>query len=318
MRINEKTLLSTSGAPVLWIVLVALATASLSACDDGSQDDVRLPPDAVAQVGERVITKQQVRDFLPAAAARKDLRQGAGRLILLEWLRRDARREGLAGAASAAKASLNGADARTPITVSQAEFVRLLQELLKRASGQPPSRGDVARYYREHPNEFAYPEVRFMRLVASDSRADAAAAKRALEEGQGWKAVISRYSTRRGSPVPGSGDMGAGPGEMPAGLDEAVYAARTGTFNGPVKTDQAWYVFQLTSIDPLPPQSLAQARDQVSVKLQARRSELGRQALQRRLLARYRSLTVCAREIRLPQCRNSPRNRAADASLLAL
>lgn len=101
-------------------------------------------------------------------------------------------------------------------------------------------------------------------------------------------------------------------------LDEALYATRVGTVNGPIKTEQAWYVFQLSSIDPLPPQSLAQARDAIAAKLGMRRQERARRLLERRLLTRYRPLTLCAQGLRLPQCSNSPSAKGDSMSLLHL
>jgi PPIC-type PPIASE domain len=290
---------------------------ALVSCGDGDDAGPELPAGVVARVGDDLITKEQVRAFLPAGSSREELRRNGARLVILfEWLKRDARREGLETRTSTTvKSSLSEADARTPGVVARATFLTLSQALHRHASGQPPSDADIARRYRAN-SQFAKPEIRFMRSVATDSRAQAMAAKRALEKGASWKEVIRRYSTKRQDVMPASGDMGAGLGEMPTGLDEALFAAHRGAFNGPVKTDHAWYVFELITIDRLHPQSLAQAREQIRASLQVRRSEQGRRSLEERLLDRYRAITVCAKGLQLRLCRNGPEGTAGSKSLL--
>lgn len=287
------------------VVFVILACAGPSACGDGADDASGVPSGAVARVGDALITKQQVHDFMPSDASSAEVRrEGPERLILLEWLRREGKREGL-NPAPAIEARAGRRLDMSPFR-SQALFVYLREELRKKASGPPPSEKAIIQHYRAHPERFIRPQVRYMRLVATDSRAQAIAAKRALERGQRWEAVIKRYTARKRTPTVGSGDMGAGPGELPDGLDEAAYEARKGAVEGPVETDEAWYVFQVNVIRLLPFQTFRRARPGVSSELQTRRWERGGPLLARRLLARYRPLTICAANVRLPHCRNRP------------
>ena len=160
-------------------------------------------------------------------------------------------------------------------------------------------------HYRARPQSYGSPEVRTMRLVATDSRARATAAKRALARGTSWTAVISRYSTRR-DVSPRSGLMGAGAGEMPDALDHALFAAHKGAISGPVQTSDAWYVFKLTHLQKLPPQPLARVRDQVIRELRDRQVERANATLLRRMASTYRPETVCSDALRVATCRNGP------------
>ena len=223
-----------------------------------------------------------------------------------EWVKREAKREAVNVPASVARAALSPADAKTEGAVARIEVPLLLQALTEKAADGPASEQEIAAYYRDHPREYARPETRYMRSVATDSRAQAAAAKRALEAGEGWDAVIRRYGTKNSEASPPSGNMGAQPGEMPDALGDAIYAAKRGTFNGPVQTDQAWYVFELTTIDPRPRQSLAQVHDALRERLDTQRQEKARLAVRERLLARYRPITVCNDATLLAACRNAP------------
>ncbi len=221
---------------------------------------------------------------------------------MAEWLRREAKREGIP--VPAATTTANGEGGRAAAVLG--ESTALTDALTKKAGGGPPPEEEIVRYYRDHPREYARPEVRYMRSVAAGSEAQANAAKRALEQGQSWKSVIARYSTDKGSPSPPSGDMGVQPGEFGEVLSPAVYAAERGTFNGPVKTDEAWYVFELTVIDRLPRQSLAKVRETISGRLQAIRQQRALQIVHRRLRDRYRPMTVCNERLLLAVCSNGP------------
>ncbi len=286
--------------------LVVLALGAVAGCGDDSDGDSDVPPDAVARVGDTVITKQHARDFLPGQAkdaqARKRLAQY---LVVAEWVRREAEREDVSVPTSAIERSLDKRKADTPRAVAQLEGILLIGALTEKAAGGPVPEADIARYYREHPREYAFPEVRYMRLVATDSRAQAVAAKRALEQGRGWKGVIDRYGTSR-TVTPPSGDMGAQPGEMPDALGDALYAASRGTFNGPVKTEDAWYVFELVVIDRLPRQSLAQVRQPLRIRLEGRQMKGAVKLVHRRLRDRYRPITVCNQRLLLAVCHNGP------------
>ena len=288
------------------LCLLALVTlgSAIGCGEDSSPGGGELPAGAVARVSDTVISKRPLHSLLAAAdSAPRARQQMVTYLILFEWARREAAREGLA---LPPKATGSEAEAGTARLLSSARSALLLKALARRATGEAPSEQQIARHYREHPQQFGAPEVRYMKLVATDSRAQANAAKQALERDESWKAVIARYSTRREKPWPGSGSMGALAQEMPDGLDEALFAARPKTFYGPVRTHEAWYVFELTAVDKLPRQSLAQARRAVRDELQRRRDERGKAALQQRLWTRYRPITTCAPNARVRLCRNGP------------
>ncbi len=282
-------------------LLTVLALIATAGCGDDDSDS-SVPADAVARVDDTLITKQRARTFLRATAQpEKQLRQVSRYLIVAEWIRQEAKRREIA----VPKNELGDAGAKT-LALELGRVQSLTNAIVEQAGGGPPPEAEIARYYREHPREYALPEVRYMRSVAAGSRAQASAAKRALEQGESWKAVIDRYSTRKGSPTPPSGDMGLQPGEFAEPLGNAVYAARRGTFYGPVKTDEAWYVFELTVIDRLPRQSLEQVRKTLSIRLQAKRREHAVQVVRRQLRDRYRPITVCNEELLLAECRNGP------------
>lgn len=285
-------------------VFIALPIGAGLGCGESASDTSAIPPTAIARVGDELIPRQQIDSLLPPSARNAGARRALARhVIRLEWVRQEAAREDIAVSYRAAKARLSGTSARTPAEILMTHRSLLLERLIDETGGGPPTMDEIVDYYHEHPREYARPEVRYMRLVVTDSRSQAAAARRALERGRSWKAVISRYSTSKGNPVPPSGAMGAQPGEMPDPLGDALYAARRGVFYGPVQTGRWWYAFELSTIDRFPPQSLARARAALRLRLNTRRTRERRAELQRQLEVRYQPITVCRRTLSLPECR---------------
>ena len=81
----------------------------------------------------------------------------------------------------------------------------------------------IAQFYADHRSQFAEPEKRSLRLVLTKHKAQAEAARAALERGTSWQAVAKRYSIdehvqerRRQAPRPGEGH--AGPRDRQGGL----------------------------------------------------------------------------------------------------
>lgn len=295
--------LTTRGCVIaLGVVGVLAVVVAVGGCGGGTDDSDELPAGAAVRVGETVIGRKEIRSVMSATApSRSALRFATEHFILIEWMKQEAERRGIV---------VPGVQGRG----AQGMAVRvkfLINKLLGDQSERLPTDREVEGYYRRHPRLYRFREVRSMKLVATESRARAAIAKRALDDGQGWDAVIARYSTDQGAPTPPSGSTSALPEEMPVGLDEALFTARRGIFYGPVKAEKAWYVFELTTVVKEPGQSLDEVREVISAKLWARNTDRRRQALFERLQARYRPVTLCSARLLLPECRNGPANTRA-------
>lgn len=281
-------------------ILLAFAAATVAGCDSDSDESGALPPDATAQVGDTVITKRQAAALLPNSMQKAATAQrfGTGYLIAIDWVKREAKREGLAATLSPASSGQQ----------SIAQATGLFHELLAKTNGPPVSQQQVARFYREHPNRFRSPEVRYVRKISTASPALATTARRELERGKSWSAVIDRYTDVTTHIPPTKQDVGVTPyGEQPA-MDRAIFAARRGTFVGPVVRGERWWVFELVRIRKIPGKSLDEVRAVIAAKLEDERVRRGRRILVERLTTRYRPMTVCGDRVRLSNCRNGPAN----------
>ena len=122
-------------------------------------------------------------------------------------------------------------------TVPQA--TKVFQELMARTSGPPVSEEQIARFYRENPNRYRSPEVRYIRRVPITTRADGIAVRHKLERGDSWPTVIHRDADRRTHLPPTTANIGVVPYSEEAALDKAIFTARRGTFVGPIRRREA-------------------------------------------------------------------------------
>ncbi len=283
----------------LLAAVMALAVSGVAGCGSDSDDDADVPANATARVGDTVITKRQARALLPQAT--KPVlaeRYGTAYLIAIEWMRREARREGL----PAQPTQVAGAQR------SLARATETFHQLMARTSGPPVSEQQIARFYRDNPSRYRSPEVRYIRRVPTKTRAQGIAARRKLEQGESWSTVIDRDADRTTHIPPTKSDIGVVPYSETEAFDEAIFTAQRGTFVGPVRVSRRWYVFELVSIRRLPGQSLAKVRDAIETRLEQERVERGRRKLIARLEARYLPVTVCGERFRVPNCRNDSSN----------
>jgi hypothetical protein len=142
---------------------------------------------------------------------------------------------------------------------------------------------DVARFYEQHPEQFARPErVRLRQLLFAD-RKDAEAARRELRRGADFAAVAERAG------IDGSGALGSD-GELaredlPQAFVDLIFALRPGEVSQVVQADYGFHLFLVTSHSPAEQIPLAQAAAEIRATLERQRDD---QAL-RELIAVARS-----------------------------
>lgn len=312
-------------APTLFCA-AALALGSAVVVGCGDSDD-ELPEDAVAKVGEAVITKS---DFERARKLASDPAhpgdEGAkaramDSLIKAEWIRQEAearhvtvtdaevqkavdqgRKTGFLSQENLQRAGLTLQQLLPTIRDGQLEIkvTAQLTEPSTRVSAQ-----DIAEYYRRNKAKLIVDERRDVRLVVATTRARAAAARAALGDDQSWKVVARKYSVHASREKGGRiADVRKG-GEQ-AGLLGTIFRARRGALVGPVKEDKYWAVFVVEKVEPPFHATLEQSRDEIKQLLSSKRRQRALAAFERK----YRVKTTCAPGYRVPRCSNEPKKAA--------
>lgn len=315
-------------APTLFCAAaLALGPAGLLGC--GNSDD-ELPDDAVAKVGDVVITKS---DFERARKITSDRSkpQDAGAkaramdlVIKAEWMRQEAdarhvtvtdaevqealdqgRKSGFLSQENLTKAGVTLQELMPTIRSGQLE-TKVTAQLTDPAT--KVSAQDVAEYYRQNKAKLIVEERRDVRVVIATSRNRADAARAALDDGQSWKIVARKYSVHASRDDGGKvANLRKGNAETP--VLEAIFRARTGALVGPVMEGKSFAVFTVEQIKPPFQATLKDSRDEIKQLLSSRRREQALAAFEKK----YRAKTTCAPDYTVPRCNNSPKKTAPSA-----
>jgi len=162
-------------------------------------------------------------------------------------------------------------------------------------------------YYDKNKSRFAQPERRDLNVVLTKTRARANQALSALRDGDSWRAVAKRYSIDQASKDAGGKLPGVTPGQQEKAFDDAVFKARKGRVEGPVKTQFGYYVFEVTKTTPKSQQSLKEATPTI-------RQLLAQQGEQKRLNdfvkdfeEKWKDRTNCREGFVIQMCKNAPK-----------
>jgi foldase protein PrsA len=171
------------------------------------------------------------------------------------------------------------------------------------------SDADVQAYYDKNKKRFAQPERRNLRVVLTKTKARAQKAKRALARRQSWKAVAKRYSIDDASKNQGGRLRDVAKGQQEKALDQAVFKAKKGKVEGPVKTQFGWYVFEVTKVTPASQQSLEQSRETIRNLLKSQRQQKSLDKFIKDFREEYKDKTACADDFTIAECKNAPKEK---------
>ena len=295
----------------------------------GCGGDDELPDDAVAKVGDTVITRADydqsyklitLSPFLKGESDEVFKRKTMEALIVSEWVEQKAAAEDVtvsddqvgrvfeerkstfpneeAFSRFVKDAGLTEVDIRQRLRLDLLQ-TKLEQKISRKAPKASPK--EIESYYEQHEKRFTQPESSDFIFVVTKSKARAEQALQALEGGERWQVVVRRYSS---DPEQSRLRAVKGPklAEGRESLERAVYRTRVGEIEGPVKTSVGWYVFEVTKVTPKARQPLELARETIATQLNGRHGAAEVQKFRRE----YRSKTVCAKDYTVPQCSNGP------------
>jgi foldase protein PrsA len=166
---------------------------------------------------------------------------------------------------------------------------------------------DVEEYYEKNEKRFAQPERRDLLVVLTKTEAQADQAKKALEDGQSWKQVVKQYSIDEASKAQGGKQPAVTQGQQEKELDEAIFAARKGELEGPVKTQFGWEVFEVEKITPASQQTLEESKETIRNLLRSQGQQKALDDFIKDFRENYKDDTDCADDYRVAECKNAPK-----------
>jgi parvulin-like peptidyl-prolyl isomerase len=164
---------------------------------------------------------------------------------------------------------------------------------------------DVKEYYDKNKKRFAQPERRNLNVVLTRSRAKAQQAKRALRGGN-WKTVAKKYSIDEASKSQGGKLPDVTRGQQDKAFDAAIFKAKKGKLEGPVKTQFGWYVFEVTKVTPASQQPLDRSKETIKNLLRSQRQQKALDDFIKDFRKNYKDKTTCADDFKIAECKNGP------------
>jgi len=129
---------------------------------------------------------------------------------------------------------------------------------------------DISAYYEQHKAEYVTPEKRSVEVVVSQNEAQAKELATTWIAGVGWDAVQKAAAAGGASSVALDD---ATPAEFPAPeLGQAVFTAPAETVTGPIQSALGWQVFRVTKVTAGTERPLAQATDEIRLKIARERA----------------------------------------------
>jgi foldase protein PrsA len=168
----------------------------------------------------------------------------------------------------------------------------------------------IQAYYEKNKSRFSQPERRDLNVVLTKTRARANKALSALRNGNPWKAVAKKYSIDQASKDAGGKLPGVTPGQQEKAFDDAVFKARKGQIEGPIKTQFGYYVFEVTKITPKSQQTLQQATPTIKQLLQQQGEQKRLNDFVKSFEKKWKGRTNCREDFVIQMCKNAPKPKA--------
>ena len=183
---------------------------------------------------------------------------------------------------------------------------RLTQKVTQEAT--KVSDEDISAYYDKNKKRFAQPERRDLRVVLTKTEAKANQAKKALDSGDSFKQVVKKYSIDEASKSQGGLLPAVSEGQQEKAFDTAIFDAKKGQIEGPVKTQFGWYVFKVEKVTEASQQTLDESKDTIKNLLRSQRQQKALDEFIKEFRNDYKDQTDCADDYRVAECKNAPKD----------
>jgi foldase protein PrsA len=180
-----------------------------------------------------------------------------------------------------------------------------IQEKITKAK-KTVSEAEVAKYYNEHKSQYGQPERRDLRVVLTKGEAEAKKAKSEIESGKSFASVAKSKSIDPTSKNTGGELPGVVKGEEQKALSEAVFAAKTATLSGPVKTPFGYYVFEVKAVHAPTQQPLSQVKSTIKQQLVAQGQQGSLSKFVKEFQKKWKGRTECRSGYVVQDCKEAP------------
>jgi foldase protein PrsA len=276
--------------------------------------------------GQPKLTDQQLKD--QCKQQYEQLRdQVLGLLISFEWIEREAKEKGVSVTDAEVDKSFEEQKKQTfPKDADYQKFLkdsgqtdedvrmRVRLDLLSNKIREKVTKGkdqvsdqQIEDYYNKNKAQFAQPERRDLSIVLTKTEAKAKEAKAALQSGESFKSVAKEYSIDDASKAQGGKLPAVAKGQQEKAFDDAIFAAKKGKLEGPVKTQFGWYVFQVDKITEASQQTRDEAKETIKQLLASQNQQKALDTYVKDFRKRWKDKTDCREGFVTQDCKNAPK-----------
>jgi parvulin-like peptidyl-prolyl isomerase len=178
----------------------------------------------------------------------------------------------------------------------------LYQKLLK-AQTKAVTAAAVQNYYNAHKSQFGTPASRNLLLVRTSTKSAADQALAALNSGQSWSAVASKYSVDAATKKTGGVLNDVTNGQEEQALNTVAFAAPVGKIEGPVHGTFGWYVVKVTKTNPGSQQSMSKASVTIKQLLKSNAQTAAGTAVNNEAKKNWGNKTICRSGYSMADCK---------------
>jgi foldase protein PrsA len=164
----------------------------------------------------------------------------------------------------------------------------------------------IADYYEKNKAQFAQPERRDLSIVLTKTEAKAEEAKAALDSGESFKSVAKEYSIDDASKAQGGKLPAVAKGQQEKAFDDAIFKAKKGKIEGPVKTQFGWYVFRVDKVTKASQQTLEEAKTTIKQVLASQNQQKALDEFVKDFRKKWKEKTECREGYETQDCKNGP------------
>ncbi|HVT43196.1 MAG TPA: peptidylprolyl isomerase [Thermoanaerobaculia bacterium] len=231
-----------------------------------------MPPDVIAQVGERTVTLEDYKKYLQrnAGVEMAQVAPAASSALLDQFLEEILLAEFAAASGVDAGADKIAAAVRKDpgSTVIEKRDEMRRTDLLRDVRGRitPPQPADVRAYYDQHLEEFRLPERVHARQILLHDERRAREVIDQLKKGARFEDVAQEYSDAPNAR--NGGDIGyVGRGQLPPIFENELFGLDPGSHSRIIRTDDTFHIFRVENRAPAGPLPFEEASATIRTKL---------------------------------------------------
>lgn len=176
---------------------------------------------------------------------------------------------------------------------------------------------EVQEYYDKNKAQYTQPEMRDLRVVLTKTKAQADEAKKELDGGKDFAAVVKEFSIDTITKKDGGKLANVAKGQQEKALADASFSAKKGEIVGPIKTETGFYVVRVDKVTASKLVPFKDVKEQIKQQLTQTKPQEALTKWQEETLDTWKDKTNCREGYIVDFCKNAPKPKTDTATTAA-